>query len=137
MEEQMVEMIRTERDRARGGHYSQAVRAGDFVFVSGQTPRNVERAIVGETIEDQTAVTLDNVELALKAAGASLRDVVKVSVHLADLADAGKFNAVYARYFPEVVPARTTVGSVLNEVRVEVDVVAYAPRSQSVAEVGS
>lgn len=133
----MVEMIRTERDGARGGHYSHAVRAGDFVFISGQTPRDAERAIVGETIEEQTAITLDNVELALKAAGASLNDVVKVSVHLADLADASKFNAVYARYFPKVLPARTTVGSMLNEVRVEVDVVAYAPRSQKAAEVES
>ncbi|WP_322012683.1 RidA family protein [Paraburkholderia sp. J12] len=130
----MLEMISTGRDTARGGHYSQAVRAGDFVFISGQTPRDAQRTIVGATIEEQTAVTLENVQLALDAAGASLDDVVKVNVHLADLRDASRFNQVYARYFPVTLPARTTVGSVLNEVMVEVDVVAYVPRSQKAAE---
>lgn len=133
----MIEMISTQRDGARGGHYSHAVRAGDFVFISGQTPRDAQRAIVGTTVEEQTAVTLENVRLALEAAGASFDDVVKVNVHLADLRDAGKFNQIYARHFPVVIPARTTVGSVLNEVLVEVDVVAYTPRSQESKEVQS
>lgn len=133
----MLEMISTSRDTARGGHYSHAVRAGDFVFVSGQVPRDAQRAIVGTTIEEQTAVTLENVRLALHAAGATLDNVVKVSVHLADLGDAARFNKVYAQHFPLVLPARTTVGSVLNEVLVEIDVVAYAPRSQKTPEVQS
>lgn len=123
----MLELIETERDAARGGHYSHAVRAGDFIFTAGQTPRNLERKVIGTTIEDQTAVTMENVRIALEAAGGRLEDVVKVTVHLADLAHAERFNAVYARHFPTTRPARTTVGSALNGVLVEVDVVAYAP----------
>ncbi len=123
----MMKMIQTSRDQARGGHYSHAVRAGDFIFVSGQTPRNDQREVVGSTIEEQTSVTLENVRLTLEAAGGALKDVIKVGVFLSDLADAAKFDRVYATHFPTFRPARTTVGSALNGVMVEIDVVAYVP----------
>ncbi|MGB6102485.1 MAG: RidA family protein [Pusillimonas sp.] len=131
----MPKMIHTSRDNACGGHYSHAVRAGDFIFVSGQTPRNSLREIVGETIEEQTVATLENVRLTLEAAGGTLENVVKVGVFLSDLADAARFDQVYADHFPTFRPTRTTVGSALNGVLVEIDVVAYISAPDSRQEV--
>jgi len=131
----MMKMIQTSRDKARGGHYSHAVRAGDFIFVSGQTPRDDQREVVGKTIEEQTSVTLENVRLTLEAAGGALKDVIKVGVFLSDLGDAARFDQVYAAHFPTFRPARTTVGSTLNGVMVEIDVVAYVPAQASEKEV--
>lgn len=131
----MLKMIQTSRDEARGGHYSHAVRAGDFVYVSGQTPRDALRTVIGNTIEEQTAITLENVRLALEAAGGALEDVVKVGVFLSDLADAARFDLVYASHFPTFRPARTTVGCALNGVQVEIDVVAYIPAATQGKEV--
>ncbi len=108
-----------------GGHYSPGVKAGGFIFVSGQTPRNEERRVIGTTIEEQTAATMENIRRVLAASGASLDDVVKATVHLQSLDDAAQFNAAYARYFPNRKPARTTVGSQLNGVLVEIDVIAF------------
>lgn len=115
----------TSRKRQTGGHYSPSLRAGDFVFVAGQTPRDAERRIIGTTIEEQTAATIETLRAVLADAGARLEQVVKATVHLADLRDAPRFNATYAAYFPENPPVRTTVGSVLNGVLVEIDVIAY------------
>jgi len=108
-----------------GGHYSPAIAAGGFVFVSGQTPRDAERRIVGDTIETQTAAALDNVAKVLGAAGGSLADVVKMTIYLTDLASFSGFNTVYATYFPDVKPARTTVECGLRDVLVEIDAIAY------------
>jgi 2-iminobutanoate/2-iminopropanoate deaminase len=123
------EQITAGHAAAPSGAYSQAIRAGDFVYVSGQGPLDpVTGEVVGSTIEEQTARTLDNVKSILEAAGATLADVVKSTVHLSsiDLFDA--FNEVYASYFPDPKPARTTVGSELLGIMVEIDVVAHAPR---------
>jgi 2-iminobutanoate/2-iminopropanoate deaminase len=111
--------------RTPGGHYSAAVVAGDFIFVAGQVPRDDSRKLIGETIEEQTHATLDNVERVLEAAGASLSSVVKVSVYLADLALFPRFNAVYASRFTKVRPVRTTIGCGLQGVLIEIDAVAY------------
>ena len=120
------QQIRTERAAAPGGAYSQGIRAGNFVFVSGQGPIDPETGqIVGETIEEQTARTLENVEAILEAAGATMADVVKSTVHLTDLALFGRYNEVYSSYFPDPKPVRTTVGSALLGIMVEIDVVAY------------
>lgn len=108
-----------------GGHYSSCIRAGDFVFTAGTVPRDKDRKIVGATIEEQTAATLENIRVILASAGATLDQVVKATVHLADLSMAPRFDRVYAQYFPNRKPVRTTVGSVLNEVLIEIDVVAY------------
>jgi 2-iminobutanoate/2-iminopropanoate deaminase len=111
------------------GAYSQGVRAGDFVFVTGCGPISPETgALKGETIEEQTEIVLDNMEAILKAAGVTLADVVKATVHLADPSEFPRYNEVYARRMPEPRPARTTVGSDLSAVenmRVEIDVIAY------------
>ena len=108
------------------GAYSPGLVAGDFVFVSGQGPLDPATGkIVGETIEEQTARVLENVKAVLDAAGASMSDVVKVAVHLSDLANFQRFNQVYATFFPDPKPTRTTVGSQLPGILVEIDAIAY------------
>jgi 2-iminobutanoate/2-iminopropanoate deaminase len=108
------------------GAYSPGLIAGDFVFVSGQGPLDPETGkIVGETIEEQTARVLENVKAVLDAAGASMSNVVKVAVHLSDLANFQRFNQVYATFFPDPKPTRTTVGSQLPGILVEIDAIAF------------
>lgn len=118
--------IRTDGAAAPGGAYSQGIRAGDFVYVSGQGPIDpVSGEVVGATIEEQTERTLENVKAILEAAGASMADAVKATVHLSDLALFDRYDEVYLRYFPDPKPVRTTVGSQLLGIMVEIDVVAY------------
>jgi 2-iminobutanoate/2-iminopropanoate deaminase len=108
------------------GAYSQGLRAGDFIFVSGQGPIDPETGkIVGETIEEQTARTLENIKAILEAGGATMADVVKVTAHLTDLSNFAAYNKVYATYFPDPKPVRTTVGSQLLGMLVEIDAIAY------------
>ncbi len=108
------------------GAYSQGLRVGDFVFVSGQGPLDPQTGeVVGNTIEQQTARVLENIKAILAAAGASMADVVKVSAHLSDLALFERYNEVYASYFPDPKPTRTTVGSQLLGILVEIDAIAY------------
>jgi 2-iminobutanoate/2-iminopropanoate deaminase len=120
------QQITTTSGAAPAGAYSQGLRAGDFVFVSGQGPLDPETGeIVGETIEEQTRRTLENVKAILEASGAGMEDVVKATVHLSDLALFDRYNAVYAEFFPDPKPTRTTVGSELLGIMVEIDVIAY------------
>jgi 2-iminobutanoate/2-iminopropanoate deaminase len=108
------------------GAYSQGLRVGDFIFVSGQGPLDPETGqIVGTTVEEQTARVLDNIQAILAAGGATMADVVKVSAHLSDLSHFERYNKVYATYFPDPKPARTTVGSQLLGILVEIDAIAY------------
>ena len=112
------------------GAYSPAVRAGDFVFVSGQVPRDPRTgAIVGESVEDQARQTLMNVRTALEAAGAKLEDVVSVTVYLANEEFWGTFNTVYTTVFSKPYPTRTVVGAHLRGIQVEVSAIAYVGRS--------
>ena len=107
--------------------YSQAVRAGDFIFLSGQGPWDFgARRLQGGEIAAQTTLTLENVRLVLESAGATLDDIVKTTVYLARLDDFAAFNAAYAAVLPDPKPARTTAGGVeLAGNLVEIDVVAY------------
>lgn len=115
----MKRQITTDRASRAGGPYSQAIEAGNLVFtVTGKAP---------EGIEAQTERTVMNLAAILEAAGCSRSDVVKTTVHLADLADFQRFNAVDERHFPEPGPARTTVGSQLLGILVEIDAVAVTP----------
>lgn len=117
--------VRTPLAPRPGGAFSQAIQAGDFIFVAGQGPVDPSTGtVIGVTIEDQTTRTIENVAAILRAAGASLADVVKVTVHLADVDDFPAFDAVYERLFPRPWPVRTTVGSTLVGIRIEVDVIA-------------
>jgi 2-iminobutanoate/2-iminopropanoate deaminase len=119
------QVILTDKAPVPGGAYSQALRAGDFIFVAGTVPRHPVTGAVPETIEAQTAQVLDNIKAILEAAGATLDDVVKSTVHLSDLALFERYNQVYSSYFSDPKPVRTTVGSQLNNILVEIDVIAY------------
>ncbi len=107
---------------------SPAVRAGDFVFVSGQVPMNGDGALVGGTIVQQTDQVMANVKAALELAGCTMDDVVKTTVWLADARDFGPFNAAYGKHFPKDPPARTTVESrLMLDIKIEVEAMAYKP----------
>jgi 2-iminobutanoate/2-iminopropanoate deaminase len=111
------------------GPYSQAVRANGFVFVSGQIaldPRTQE--LVPGDITAQTERVLENVKGILQAAGSSLEKVVRATVFLADMSEFAAMNQVYARYFRQAFPARSTVQAARlpRDVRVEIDVIALA-----------
>ena len=110
------------------GPYSQGLRVGDFVFVSGQGPLDPETGqMVGKTIEEQTARVLENIKAILEAGGATMADVVKANAYLSDMTLFKRYNEVYMMYFPDPKPARTTVGAQLpiEGFLVEIDVVAY------------
>jgi len=122
------QVIATSRAPAAVGPYSQAVRVGEWVFVSGQIPLHPgtgDVAIGG--IEEQTRQALDNLRSVLKAAGASLREVVKTTIYLVDLADFTSVNQIYASYFEVDPPARATmqVAALPKGVFVEVDAIAH------------
>lgn len=120
------QQISTKQGASPVGAYSQGLKVGDFVFVSGQGPLDPNTGqVVGETIEEQTTRTLENVKAILEAAGASMADVVKVSAHLSDLSLFDRYNKVYSTYFPDPKPTRTTVGSQLLGIMVEIDAIAY------------
>jgi 2-iminobutanoate/2-iminopropanoate deaminase len=120
------QQITTKSGATPVGAYSQGLRVGDFIFVSGQGPLDPTTGkVVGETIEEQTARTIENIRAILEAGGASLADVVKVSAHLTDLSMFERYNKVYAGYFPDPKPTRTTVGSQLLGIMVEIDAIAY------------
>ena len=107
------------------GPYSPAVRAGDFLFVAGQVPRDLRTGeLLGATIEEQARSTLANLGRVLAAAGASVDDVVNVTVFLADEKDWEAFNSVYRSVFRAPYPARTVVGASLRGILVEVSAVA-------------
>ncbi len=108
------------------GPYSPAVRAGGFVYVSGQTPRDpISGELVGADIATQTRQTLLNVKALLEAAGARLGDVVSVSVYLQHVDDWAAMNGVYKEFFVTPFPSRTAVGADLRDILVEINAVAY------------
>ncbi len=107
------------------GAYSPAVRAGDLIFVSGQVPIDPQtRELIGEDVGTQTRAVLRNLERVLGWAGATLDDVVSVTVYLADIGDWDDFNAVYRDVFRVPYPTRTTVGAGLHGFLVEINAVA-------------
>jgi 2-iminobutanoate/2-iminopropanoate deaminase len=110
------------------GAYSAAVEVDGWVYVSGQGPVDPKTAQpVRGTIEQETELTLQHLDKILQAAGCSRHDIVKCTVHLADIEDFARFNATYLAFFAgvPVLPARTTVQSVLwNSIKVEIDCVA-------------
>jgi reactive intermediate/imine deaminase len=107
---------------------SKAMRAGDFVFVTGQVPFQDGAPMATGTIEEQTRVAIEQIKEILGEAGCGLADVVKAMVWLRERADFPGFNQVYGEYFPDDPPARSAVVSeLLVDVRVEIEVVAYNP----------
>jgi 2-iminobutanoate/2-iminopropanoate deaminase len=111
---------------APAGAYSPAAKAGGFVFVSGQVPRDPATGkLVGDDIESQTKQVVANVQRALRAAGAELNDVVSVIVYLADIDDWGRFNEAYKALMPTPYPTRTALGANLRGILVEMSAVAF------------
>ncbi|GIP37232.1 hypothetical protein J31TS4_05120 [Paenibacillus sp. J31TS4] len=114
--------------------FSHALRAGDFVYVSGQVGVDpATRELAGETIQEQTIRSLRNIELILEEADLTLDHVVKVNAHLTDLANSAGFNEAYQEVFQAPYPTRTTVQSGLGEYLIEIDVIAYAPAKREKA----
>ncbi len=107
---------------------SRAIRAGDFVFLTGQIPMRDGAPMTDGTVEEQTRAVLDDITTTLAEAGCTRDDVVKAMVWLRDRSDFPGFNAVYGEYFPAEPPTRSAVVSdLLVDTRVEVEVVAYRP----------
>lgn len=126
----MIERITAEGAPSPQGPYSHAVKAGDFIYVSGQASLDpaTNQFVVG-TVADETRRTIGNIESILKSAGAGLEDVIKCSVFLSDIRDFAEMNAVYEEYFGKAKPARTTVQAILpgKGIKVEIDCVAHKP----------
>ena len=107
---------------------SRAIRAGDFVFVTGQVPMHNGSPMTDGSIEDQTRACLDGLKEILDQAGCELSDVVKSMVWLKNREDFPGFNSVYAEYFPQQPPARSAlVSDFLIDILVEIECIAYKP----------
>ena len=125
-----VERIRIEDAPAPKGAYSQVVRAGDFLYVSGQGPIDAAtQEFVFSDVRGETQLTLKNLERVLQGCGADRKNIVKCGVFLAKASDFNAMNEVYAAFFDGTAPARTTVQATLVEpgMKVEIDCVAYLP----------
>lgn len=115
------------------GAYSPIVRAGDFLFVSGQGPVDpVTNEFVASDIRAQTQLTLENVERVLMGAGASRANIVRCGVFLAHAADFHAMNDAYGAFFADGAPARTTVQAGFPEptMKIEIDCIAYLPEAK-------
>jgi enamine deaminase RidA (YjgF/YER057c/UK114 family) len=139
-----IQVIKSPDGPPAASYLSAAIRAGDFVFVSGNAGFVSRHAVDAGTataelgqivpggIREQTKATLENIALTLESAGCGLADVVRVNGYLRDVdRDFWEYNEVYESFFPNSRPARTTVGvTILNGILVEIDCVAYSPASQ-------
>lgn len=123
-----VEVISTTKAPGAVGPYSQAIKAGDFLFASGQIPINPEKGrMAGDGIVAQAEQSMKNVGAILEEAGLSYDDVVKTTVYLTNMNFFGAVNEVYAKYFQKNLPARSCVeiSKLPKDALVEVEVVAY------------
>jgi len=129
----MIERITPSGVPAPRGPYSPAVRAGDFIYVSGQGPIDpkTNQFSFGD-IQHETRIVLNNIRLILEGSGASIADVVKCSVFLKNGSDFNAMNEVYAEFFGLTKPARTTVEAKFAnpEMKVEIDAIAYSPQTR-------
>ena len=108
-----------------------AVRAGDFIFVSGQVAKDAQGNMIDGTIEEETRGTIEAISRILAEEGATLADVVRVTTYLQDTRDFGRYNKVFGEHFKDAVLARTTVEAraVINT-KIEMDAIAYKPRGR-------
>jgi 2-iminobutanoate/2-iminopropanoate deaminase len=109
------------------GHYSHAVIANGFVFVSGQGPVDPATGAMPDDFAGQVRQTLRNVAAILRDAGSDMAHAVKVNTYLTDLTRFAEYNAIYREFFPDAPPARTTVGACLYGILVEIDCIAVMP----------
>ena len=108
------------------GAYSAGILVDGWLFISGQGPLDLLTGeVIHGTVEEQTLLTLSHINKIVKAAGGNIEDIVKCTVHLADINDFEKYNAAYASFFTGIKPARTTVQSVLfGGIKIEIDAIA-------------
>lgn len=126
----MIQRISPPGVAAPRGPYSPAVRAGDFIYVSGQVPVDpATQQVVAGDIRQETRQVLSNIQRILEGCGAALGDVVKCCVYLGDGKDFQGMNEVYAEFFGAAKPARTTVVAAfaIPDIKVEIDAIAYRP----------
>jgi enamine deaminase RidA (YjgF/YER057c/UK114 family) len=108
-----------------------AVRAGDFIFVSGQVAKDADGNMIAGTIEDETRGTIEAIRRILAEEGAALADVVRVTTYLGDTRDFGRYNKVFGELFKDAVLARTTVEArAVIDTKIEMDAIAYKPRGR-------
>lgn len=122
--------ISTENAPAALGAYTQAIRSGNLIFVSGQLALNPKTGIMsGKDIAEQTDQVLRNLDAVVCAAGATLPDVVKTTVYLADINDFATMNGVYEKYFPDPAPARAAVevSRLPKDALIEIDAILVIP----------
>jgi enamine deaminase RidA (YjgF/YER057c/UK114 family) len=107
-----------------------AVRAGDYIFISGQVAKDADGNMISGTIEEETRGTIEAIRRILAEVGATLADIVRVTTYLEDARDFGRYNRVFAEQFKDATLARTTVEAraVINT-KIEMDAIAYKPRS--------
>ncbi|OZU86995.1 reactive intermediate/imine deaminase [Virgibacillus indicus] len=123
----MVKALHTEKAPAAIGPYSQAIQAGDFVYISGQIGINPETSEVASGIENQTKQVLENLKAILTEAGADFSQVVKFTIYIKSMDDFALVNDIYGSYLTEPYPARATVevSRLPKDVLVEMDAVVY------------
>jgi len=118
-------VISTDKAPKAIGPYSQAIKYGDMLFVSGMIPIDPKTNELSKgDIEVQATLVLDNIKAVVEAAGYSMKNVLKAEVFMKDLKDFGKYNAIYVKYFPENPPARVTVqaAALPRDVLIEISV---------------
>lgn len=115
--------IQTDQSAPPGGPYSQAIVAGNLVFLAGQTPHTPAGDKVEGSFEDEARQVFDNLTAVADAAGGSLGQAVRVGVYLRDTADFATMNSIYEQYFDEPRPARTTIQTSLPGFAIEVDAI--------------
>ncbi|MHA2225888.1 MAG: Rid family detoxifying hydrolase [Candidatus Hodarchaeales archaeon] len=129
----MLEVIQSDKGTPPGGHYSQGIKISNFLFTSGQIAYNPETdQLVNDTIENETRQVLKNLSAVAEAANTSLVNTVKTTVFLTDMRLFARFNAVYAEFFPDNPPARSTVqiGPLLRDVHIEIEAIIYVPKNK-------
>lgn len=118
--------------RPPAGAYSPAVIAGDLIFVSGQVPKRLDTGeLAGPSLDAQTRQVFENLRLALEAAGASLADLVAVTVYLTDTDNWAEFDQIYRELFTPPYPTRAVVGAQLRDILIEVSGIAVRPGSNA------
>jgi 2-iminobutanoate/2-iminopropanoate deaminase len=124
----MKKVIQTDNAPAPIGPYSQAVKAGNMLFVSGQVPIDpATNVVINSSIADETTLVMKNISAVLDEAGYSMSDVVKTSIFLSDMQLFAEVNQIYGSYFTSDFPARETVAvkGLPKNVNVEISVIAY------------
>ncbi len=120
------EAISTDQAAPAIGPYSQGIKVGNFIFTSGQIPFTPEGELVSDDVQEQTRQSLNNIKAILEQAGSNMSKVVKCGIFLSDMNDFPKVNEVYASFFEEPYPARSTVqvARLPKDVKVEIEAIA-------------